>query len=121
MNILSLDTSTDVLSIALKTDTSYEERLINGNFSHSECLLTEIMSLLERAHLSLKDLDILIAAKGPGSFTGLRVGIASLKGIRAAGDAKLVTIPTLEAMVHAVKGLSPTTPSMMRAAIHLQR
>ena len=52
MNILSLDTSTDVLSIALKTENSYEERLINGNFSHSENLLGEIISLLKRAGLS---------------------------------------------------------------------
>ncbi len=106
MNILSLDTSTDVLSIALKCDKSYEERLVWGNFSHSEDLLNEILSLLGRADLTLKDLDLLIASKGPGSFTGLRVGIASLKGIRAGSDAKLVTIPTLEAMAYALKGLS---------------
>ena len=107
MNILSLDTSTDVLSIALKTENSYEERLINGNFSHSENLLGEIISLLKRAGLELKDLDLLIATKGPGSFTGLRVGIASLKGIRAACGAKLVTIETLMAMAYGIKGLSP--------------
>ena len=99
MNILSLDTSTDVLSIALKTENSYEERLINGNFSHSENLLGEIISLLKRAGLELKDLDLLIATKGPGSFTGLRVGIAC--------GAKLVTIETLMAMAYGIKGLSP--------------
>ncbi len=102
MNILSLDTSTEILSIALRTEKSYEERLIRGNFTHSEDLLAEIIDILERAGLSLKDLDILIAAKGPGSFTGLRVGIATLKGIRAAGNAKLVTVPTLDAMAESV-------------------
>ena len=107
MNILSLDTSTEVLSIALKTDNSYEERLINGGFSHSESLLNEILSLLERANLTLKDLNLLIASKGPGSFTGLRVGISSLKGIRAGSDAKLVTVPTLDAMAYVLKGISP--------------
>ena len=55
MNILSLDTSTDVLSIALRTQKSYEERLISGNFSHSENLLSEILSFLQRAKLTLKD------------------------------------------------------------------
>ena len=49
MNILSADTSTDVLSIALSTDNSYEERLVKGRFSHSEDLLAEIESLLSRA------------------------------------------------------------------------
>ncbi len=106
MNILSLDTSTEVLSIALKTDNGYEERLIRGNFSHSEHLLSEILSLLERSSLCLKDLDLLVAAKGPGSFTGLRVGIASLKGIRAAGNARMVSVPTLDAMAYTVRGLS---------------
>lgn len=106
MNILSLDTSTDVLSIALRTQKSYEERLISGNFSYSENLLSEILSLLQRAKLTLKDLDLLVAAKGPGSFTGLRVGIASLKGIRAASNAKLVSVPTLSAMAYPLRGLS---------------
>ena len=106
MNILSLDTSTDVLSIALRTQKSYEERLISGNFSHSENLLSEILSFLQRAKLTLKDLDLLVAAKGPGSFTGLRVGIASLKGIRAASNAKLVSVPTLSAMAYPLRGLS---------------
>ena len=75
MNILSLDTSTDVLSIALKTENSYEERLINGNFSHSENLLGEIISLLKRAGLELKDLDLAYAppyssAKDPVNMAG---------------------------------------------------
>ena len=99
MNILCLDTSTEVLSIGLKTESSFEERLIAGNFSHSENLLEEITSLLKRARLELRDLDLLIATKGPGSFTGLRVGLATLKGIRSASGAKLVSVPTLDAMI----------------------
>ncbi len=95
MNILSLDTSTQTLSIALQTDNSYEERLISGNFSHSEDLLSEIESILSRAGLMLKDLKLLIVTKGPGSFTGLRVGMASLKGISSALNIPIVSIPTL--------------------------
>ena len=95
MNILSLDTSTQTLSIALQTDNSYEERLISGNFSHSEDLLSEIESILSRAGLMLKDLKLLIVTKGPGSFTGLRIGMASLKGISSALNIPIVSIPTL--------------------------
>ena len=102
MNILSVDTATEVLSIALQTESSYEERLIRGNFSHSEDLLSEIISLLDRAGIALKDLDLLVCTKGPGSFTGLRVGMASLKGIRSGSNAKLVSVPTLDAMIRAV-------------------
>ena len=102
MNILSVDTATEILSIALRTDSSYEERMIKGNFSHSEDLLSEILSLLERAKIELRDLDLLVCTKGPGSFTGLRVGMASLKGIRSGSDAKLVSVPTLNVMIRAV-------------------
>lgn len=101
MNILSLDTSTQVLSIALKTDISYEERLVSGGFSHSEDLLAEIEDILNRQDLALKDLNLLAVTKGPGSFTGLRVGMASLKGISLALDIPLVSIPTLPVIEHA--------------------
>lgn len=103
MNILALDTSTQVLSIALKTDKTYEERLVVGAFSHSEDLLSEIVALLKRVNLTLKDLELLVVTKGPGSFTGLRVGIASLKGISSAISIPLVSIPTLETIENAVK------------------
>lgn len=98
MNILSIDTSTMVLSIALKTDNSYEERIVEGNFSHSEDLLSEIESLLKRAGIKLDDLGLLICTRGPGSFTGLRVGMATLKGISCALGIPLVSIPTLMAI-----------------------
>lgn len=105
MNILSLDTSTSVLSLSLRTSSSYEERKIIGNFSHSENLLTEIKLMTERAKITLKDLDLLICTKGPGSFTGLRVGMASLKGIALASGASLVSIPTLEVIERSVSPL----------------
>lgn len=98
MNILSIDTSTAILSIALKTDNSYEERLIDGNFSHSENLLFEIEALLKRAGLTIQALDFLVCTRGPGSFTGLRVGMATLKGFASALDIPLVSIPTLQAI-----------------------
>ena len=53
MNILSLDTSTPVLSISLRTSSTYEERKVIGNFSHSENLLGEIKSLLKRGGIEL--------------------------------------------------------------------
>ena len=59
-----------------------------------------------RASVALRDLDLLICTKGPGSFTGLRVGMATLKGIRSASGAKLVSIPTLSAMINTVSAIS---------------
>ncbi|MGN1164529.1 MAG: tRNA (adenosine(37)-N6)-threonylcarbamoyltransferase complex dimerization subunit type 1 TsaB, partial [Candidatus Ornithospirochaeta sp.] len=95
MNILSLDTSTPVLSLALRTEKSYEERKIIGNFSHSENLLPEIQTMMDRAGIKLSEINLLICTKGPGSFTGLRVGMATLKGISLASGAPLVSVPTL--------------------------
>ena len=105
MNILSLDTSTPVLSLSLRTNNSYEERKIIGNFSHSENLLGEIKSMTKRAGIELKDFELLICTKGPGSFTGLRVGMAGLKGISLASSAPLVSVPTLSVIDESVKSL----------------
>lgn len=105
MNILSLDTSNPVLSLSLRTNNSYEERKIIGNFSHSENLLGEIKSMTKRAGIELKDLELLICTKGPGSFTGLRVGMAGLKGISLASSAPLVSVPTLSVIDESVKSL----------------
>ncbi len=102
MNILSVDTSTKRCFVALKGDDFYLERIIEGGFSPSEDLLHEIKDMLSRKGLSLTDLDLLVATKGPGSFTGLRIALATLKGIRAASDrAKLVSVPTLDVMAKA--------------------
>ena len=105
MNILSLDTSNPVLSLSLRTNNSYEERKIIGNFSHSENLLGEIKSMTKRAGIELKDFELLICTKGPGSFTGLRVGMAGLKGISLASSAPLVSVPTLSVIDESVKSL----------------
>jgi len=98
MTVLAIDTSTAILSIALKTNYSYEERLVDGNFSHSENLLLEIESLLKRANISIKDLDLLVCTRGPGSFTGLRIGMATLKGFSTALGIPMVSVPTLKAI-----------------------
>ena len=101
MNILAIDTSTAVLSIALRTDNSYEERLVNGPFSHSEDLLPEIERLLSRVGMDISEITLVIVAKGPGSFTGLRIAMASAKGLASALSIPLVSIPTLDVIAMA--------------------
>ncbi len=95
MNILSIDTSTAILSIALKTGSTYEERMVNGAFSPSENLMGEIKAMLTRASVKLGDIDLLITTRGPGSFTGLRIAMSLLKGISLSNDIPLVSVPTL--------------------------
>jgi tRNA threonylcarbamoyladenosine biosynthesis protein TsaB len=61
-------------------------------------LLKEVQSILSRAKIELKDLDLLICTKGPGSFTGIRVGMVTMKGFSSALAIPLVSIGTLEAI-----------------------
>lgn len=99
MNILLVDTATERATVALSTPDGYEEHIYEKGFSPSEDLLMEIKGMLGRKGIALKDLDLLVTTKGPGSFTGLRVALASLKGIRSASNAKLVSVPTLDVMI----------------------
>ena len=100
-NILACDTSTSTLHIALKCEEGFEERMIAGGFQHSEDLLQEITYMLERRKLKVADLDLLVCTRGPGSFTSLRIAMATLKGFSLAKNIPLVSVPTLEAVAGA--------------------
>ena len=102
--ILSIDTSTKVCSVALHSDGKllaiselYTEK------SHSGMLTTLCESVVKYAGFSLKSLDAIAVAKGPGSYTGLRIGISTAKGFCFALDKPLIAINTLEAMAYQVK------------------
>ncbi len=105
MNILSADTSSSIVSIALKTDTFYEERMITSSFAPSENLLGEVKAILSRAGLTLKDLNLLVCTRGPGSFTGLRITMSLFKGISLALGIPLVSVPTLSVIEDSVRPL----------------
>jgi len=94
MNILAVDTSTSAMNIAVVTDkekTSYHH---TGKIEHSENLMPLIIELSKKAGLSLKDYDLLVCPKGPGSFTGLRIAMSCLKGISVATDTPFVLVDT---------------------------
>src|SRR6267154_879592 len=82
--------------------------------SQSNSLLSDISSSLEEAGLALQDVDLLACASGPGSFTGLRIGIATLKALAATLDRPCAGIPTLQAVAHSA-GLSPATVALLPA------
>lgn len=97
MNILSVDTSTALLNVTIKTD----EKLIefsqeDGTSQHSEVLLPTIIDKCKEANIELKDLDLLVCTRGPGSFTGLRIGMSCLKGLSYGLNKPLVSVSTLE-------------------------
>jgi len=99
MKILALDTATRTCSVALTDgDRILGESLLSGRQHHTESLLRLVDELLGRAGLSLEMLDALAVSIGPGSFTGLRVGMSTAKGLAFAAARPVIGISTLEVL-----------------------
>lgn len=113
--ILSLETATRGGSVFLGRGTEeLTSRLGDPEVSHSNSLLRDINDCLEEGGLSLRDLDLLACAVGPGSFTGLRIGIATMKALAATLSRPCAGIPTLHAVAHAA-GPSQSTVALLPA------
>lgn len=94
--ILALDTSTDQAGLALARGPALlEERLWRSGQNQTAELLPNIAALMERHGLAPRDLGALVVARGPGSFSGLRVALATVKGIALALDLPLASVGTL--------------------------
>lgn len=96
--ILHLETSTKVCSacLALEGVVVALKEVQEKNFSHSENLTLFIEDILVEAKVQMKDIDAVAISEGPGSYTGLRIGTSTAKGICFALDIPLIVIPTLE-------------------------
>ena len=101
MRVLALDTTTRAGSVAMVDDDRVvDERGGDAARSHAERLPAEILALLDAHALTLADVDLLAVASGPGSFTGLRIGIATIQGLALVGGTRIVGVPALEALGH---------------------
>lgn len=99
MRILAIETSTMLGGIAIvDEDGLISEIRLNVSVEHSERLMPEIEHLLKSSGLTINDLDAFAISQGPGSFTGLRVGMATVKGLSFASGKPVVAVSTLEAM-----------------------
>lgn len=98
MKLLSIETSTMVGGVAIMEDeTLIAESRINVKVTHSERLMGAIDHILMQSGMKIQDIDVFAIAIGPGSFTGLRVGLSTVKGLVYATGKKLISVPTLEA------------------------
>lgn len=100
--ILALDTTTRAGSIAIHRGGTVEAVFVGDpSRSHGERLPGDIAALLNRVNLRSSDIDLFAVVNGPGSFTGLRVGIAAIQGLAMAQGRKVVAVPALDAFAAA--------------------
>ena len=103
MITLAIDSSSKVATAALiKDDTLLGEITLNDKKEHSVILMTIIQDLLKFHKLDVNDIDGYVVSKGPGSFTGLRIGMATIKGLSFGSNKPYVSISSLDALAYSV-------------------
>jgi tRNA threonylcarbamoyladenosine biosynthesis protein TsaB len=103
--ILCLETATTNCSVALSVDgsvTAFREDRSSG-YSHAEKLHPFIAEVLQEAKIDKSELDAIAVSKGPGSYTGLRIGVSAAKGLCFALGLPLISVPTLASMTKQIK------------------
>ena len=99
MRVLALDTTTRAGSVALVDgDSVIDERDGDASRTHAERLPAEILAILAAHDRTIADVDLFAVASGPGSFTGLRIGIATIQGLAFVGGRRIVAVPALDAL-----------------------
>lgn len=105
MKILAIDTSATAASVAISEKNKViGEFFINTSLTHSQTLMPMIEQLLKSTQLSLDDIDAIAINAGPGSFTGVRIGVAAAKGLAFAKDSPCISVSTLHSMAYNMQG-----------------
>ncbi|MCK5423475.1 MAG: tRNA (adenosine(37)-N6)-threonylcarbamoyltransferase complex dimerization subunit type 1 TsaB [Deltaproteobacteria bacterium] len=101
MKLLAIETSTMIGSVALTDDNELvAEYQIGIKATYSDTLFPMIDHILKNANVSIQEVDAFALAKGPGSFTSLRIGISVIKGLALANNKPVIAIPSLDALAH---------------------
>ena len=116
MKILSVDSSAVAASVAICEDeTLLAEFTLNNGNTHSETILPMVESALKMLGLTVSDIDIFAVSNGPGSFTGVRIGTATVKGLAFGKDKACVGVSTLEALAYNLVGYKGLICPVMNA------
>jgi tRNA threonylcarbamoyladenosine biosynthesis protein TsaB len=102
--ILNIETSTKNCSVSVSNNGELIaiKELNNGNYSHAEVLHSYIHEVVVEAGIVMTDLSAIAVSKGPGSYTGLRIGVSAAKGLSFALDLPLISISTLASLAHSL-------------------
>ena len=104
MKILSIDTSSKICGVAVLEGTSLIKEVSQDNgLTHSETLMPIIKEILDSINMSLNDINLIVCDKGPGSFTGIRIGVATAKAFSDSLNIWEIGISSLEALAYNVK------------------
>lgn len=107
MKVLGVDSSGMVASVAIvNDDILVAEYSVNYKKTHSETLLPMLDEVVRMTEQNIEDIDAIAIAAGPGSFTGLRIGAATVKGLGLALDKPIVSVPTCHALAYNLWGIS---------------
>lgn len=98
MKVLGIDTSAIVCSVALVSDKTLASGTVSDGLTHSETLLPLIKEVLRQGNTPLSELSGVAVSHGPGSFTGLRIGISAVKGLTVSQRIPCIGVSTLEAL-----------------------
>ena len=103
MKILSIDTASNICTVAiLENTTCLKELIVNDARNHSEKIMPLIEQVLAETHLTLSQIDLIVCNKGPGSFTGIRIGVGTVLAFRDSLNIKCLGISSLEALAYNV-------------------
>lgn len=103
MKILSIETSSKICSTCILEDEKIIKKIeLNNGFTHSESLMPIIKQIFNETKLSLNNIDLLVCDIGPGSFTGIRIGVATTKAFSDSLNIKSIGITSLEALAYNV-------------------
>ncbi len=116
MKILGIDSSGMVASVAIiQDDIKVAEYSVNYKKTHSQTLMLMLDEIVQMTELNLEDIDAIAVAAGPGSFTGLRIGSATVKGLGMALDKPIISVPTCHALAYNLWGVSGLVCPIMDA------
>lgn len=116
MKILSLDTSAEVCTAAICEDKKLiAEMTVNTGNTHSQTLLPTVEQILKISETSFDDIDCYACSTGPGSFTGVRIGVATVKGIAYGKNKPCISVSTLRALAYNLIGYDGIICPVMNA------